>query len=780
MKRIIPILFAFISCTFLHAQQNPTKEKIAGSIADYFELDRESIHAHFDKSVFFTNEQIWFKGYAFNKKNDTPFFETTNVFATLYDDAGKQLDEQLLFSYLGAFSGNFKLSDKMSSGLYHIRFYTNWMNNFSENESSTYTVQVLNLSDTKMADYQSPDYSKINISIQPEGGNFVEGIVNNISIGVTDCNGRPIEAKEGKIVNSKGETAANFIVGKSGFGKVYLTPTDETYKVVFAIDNRTVEASLPKATMNGLALEVNNYALPGKTILKLRTHTRSLSSLAKKPLFIVISQNNRSNIIETGFVDQPEKELVITNDNLYKGVNAIRVIDADLRLLAERYVFEYPDIHSEVSFPMMNKENGNIKLYGISNFPNADISISVVPENSLATNSGNDICSDLLINPYFTTKAHEVSQLLNLQTKAKRYELDLFLLNQQTGKYSWQDILSGQSKPTYNFDIGLSVKGTINQPLPDPRKYRMQLSSPLSLINDFSAINEKNEFEFKNLVFGNLANFRFTLLKNPSVPTDMKFYHQILNRRRPFNKPLEIKPRECSENRMVPISLPQFGKDVVALENVDVVGKPKNELKYRNKYGNASLKGYKVTEMDNGDLLSFIRANGFNVTRSMGDVVITGRQVTTINGQQSSPDVYINGRQLTTFDELDYIRMFEVDEIYLNPNAIVPSIQNKMGVIRIYMKKMDFGNAKTQTQTFEIKEGFAKMIPFENVPLSSTKDKGFQDFGIIQWIPTVLTDDKGEFSFEIPRTGLKTVKIIIEGFTPDGRIISETKTIVVE
>jgi hypothetical protein len=107
---ILAIFILFTCPNLLHAQGiHPSKQKIADAFIRYFELDRESVHAHFDKSIFFTNEEIWFKGYVFNKKNDTPFFETTNVFAVLLDDNGKTVSEQLLFSYIGTFSGSFKL-----------------------------------------------------------------------------------------------------------------------------------------------------------------------------------------------------------------------------------------------------------------------------------------------------------------------------------------------------------------------------------------------------------------------------------------------------------------------------------------------------------------------------------------------------------------------------------------------------------------------------------------------------------------------------------------------
>lgn len=786
MKKIIPILFilSLFAGNKMQAQQaDSTKVKIANAIAGYFELDRESIHAHFDKKIFFSNEEIWFKGYAFNKKTGTPFFETTNVFAVLYDDKGKSMGEQLLFSYLGTFSGSFKLGPALPSGRYHIQFYTNWMNNFSENESAVYPVDVINVNENLLTDYDTPDYSKINIDFNPEGGNFIEGVVNNLGVRISDCNGNAIEAKQANIVDASGVAIKSFFIDKYGYGKVSITPTTESYKAVFTINDKTVEAPLPKVMSQGLAMEVNNYVIPGKTIVKLRTNQRSLPALSKKPLFLVIHQNNKSVIYDINFNNQDtEKEMVIINENLYPGINICRIIDSEMQQVAERIIYQMPVTKPEVSFSLMGKTNDTLKISGKSNFPYADISISVLPEHSLANNKNNDVFGSLGINPYLNQPINNAAYFLTEPTKAKKYELDLFLMNQKSGKYNWYDILMTPPKMTYDFDIGLAIKGTINQSLSDVKKYRIRLVSPHSLIDDYSEINQNNEFEFKNLVFGDASYMRFSLLKIPSIPTDMKFQQQVFNRKRSFNKPFQPSPAVCERPpmKLSQLDLPIFGKEVIILNDVEITGKAKGKLTYSKAFGNSNLRGYKVNPEDNTSLLLYISTNGFNVTNNMGRVSITGRVKMSFNAPQSSPEVYINGRSLLSFDELQDISMKDVDEIYLNPNALIPSMKGNMGVIKIYLRKMSTGAVKNLSQSTEIASGFAKIRPFENPIYSSTNNKGFQDFGVIQWIPTVLTDENGEFQFEIPPTGAKTITVYIEGFTPEGNFISETKTLSIE
>lgn len=777
MKRIYLLLAFLLVARVALAQNEDAKTRIANAFSKYFELDRENLHVQFDKTIFFTNETVWFKGYCFNKKEGKPFFETTNVFAVLYDGNGNALNEQLLFSYSGTFSGSFKLRSSMSSGFYYIRFYTNWMNNFPEDDAATYRLQIINENDTSVVEYPK-DFSKINITFFPEGGQLVANAINNIGILITDCDGNPTEATDARIVNSKGELMGNFLVGKNGCGKMYLSPTQgETYKALVTVNGKTFDAVLPPAG-NGLSIEVNNYAVAQKTIVKLRTNTFGAKILSGKALYLVAHQNEKATIFETAFSGNgTECELIIGSENLYPGPNIIRVIDGDMNELAQRIIFESRETDSGFFLSQTATDKG-FKIVGYSNYPNANLSVSVLPDQSLAAGE-NDIFSSFLTNPYVQRKFQGLSILLSGITKAKKYSLDLMLLNQPPSQYSWKNIMAGPAKINYDFDIGLTIKGSLNKPLSNPKKYRMLLSSPMSLINDYTEINEKNEFIYKNLVFADDANFRFTLLEIPSIPVPTSFLHQIQNRRRSYNKALTLPPIPCAPGIKIPLDAPQFGKDVIMLDNIELTQKKKSALKYESKYGNASLRGYKINEEYAGtDLINFIGSHGFNVSRNAGRISITGRGISSFNGPPPTPEVYLNGRRLISFDELDGINTDDVDEIYMNANTIIGSMNNNRGVIKIYMKELGYADAKSATKLVDSKEGFAPIGTFEPPLYISTNDQGFKNYGIIHWIPYVLTDDKGNFSFDIPKTDIKSVTVRIQGVAPDGKLISESRTIV--
>jgi hypothetical protein len=783
MIRNIPVLclfsalFATSICCFSQ-EKNAAKEKIAESISQYFDLDRESIHAHFDKDIFFSNESVWFKGYVYNKKNGTPFFETTNVYAVLYSDKGVRLDEQLIFCYDGTFMGNFKLGKAFDSGRYYIQFYTNWMNNFAEDESSVYPIDIISQDSGTFVNYISAQPASAKIMIHPEGGSFIEGVVNNIGIQIGDCNGNPLDVKEGQIIDGKGQVVKNFLVNKSGFAKVYLTPSRETYKAVINIAGTNVEAPLPKAETNGIAIEANNYAIPGKTLIKVRTNAKTLATIPEKALHIVIQQNNKSNIFSI-IIPEPtfEKELLIPNDNLYPGTNTIRIIDSNMNQWAERIIFEQPPYQSDLSVSLLGKTGDTISVSGKINIENANISVSVLPSRTAYKDAAFDLYASALINPYLKEPIKNTAYYINQSTKAKKYELDLALLNQPSSKYDWKDVQAGIPKKTYDFDIGLSIKGSLNKTIPDPKKYRIQLVSWPLLINEYSEIGDNNEFWFKNLVIADSSKVNLTLLKMPSIPVDMTFNHQITNRKRSFKHPFGTRTG-CSgiSERLAVDDIPQFSGDVIMLDELKITGKaPRDILKYGKDFGNANLRGIKISPANaNTTVLNFLNMHGFYAGTSGGQVFV-------YSGQRGrlSPEIYITGRQLLSFEELQGMVMDDIDEIYLNPHAIVPSMQGRAGIIKIYRKQNGDRNMKDPKKSILIADGFSKIETFENPLLTSTAGAGFEKYGAIDWMPMVLTDSQGNFKFNFIDSNQDAVKIVIEGIAPDGKMFSETKFLTV-
>lgn len=784
IHRILIPFFALSTMLSYSQNSNEDKEKIVKIINSYFELDRENIHLQFDKKIFLTDEKIWFKGYVFNRKTKTPFFTTTNVYATLYDGKGTKLAEKLLYGNNGSFSGNFELDDTFSSGKYYVQVYTNWMNNFIENEAATFEIDVIDKSNPSLKK-NTPDYSKINIEFFPEGGKIIESIKNNIGIKISDCNGKPFPITEGEILNSEGKLIQKFTINRFGYGKFQLPPDNKLYKASFTVNNQKVEEIIPAGESYGLAIETNNYILKDKTITKIRTNEKSLGKLAEKPLYFIVQQDDKSSIFDINFSNkQLEQTLIFSNENLYEGLNTIRIVDADMNQLAERFIFTYPKESLNLTLEVPKKANDSVSISGKINFPYNNVSISILPENTISINKETDIFGSLFINPYLNEAVIETAYYFNESLKTRFYEMDLLLLNQKTGKYKWTDIVAGPPKKNTEFEIGLTVKGTINQTLNAKNRPKIQLFSAKGGVNEFSEINQKNEFFFDNLVLGDSTWVNFTL-KDADKYVPIKLYPQVLNSKGRFLKPFVPKQKSCQPiMEQIQNEIPNFSKEVVYLDNVEVTGNVKKKLKYKNAAGNMNLRSFKISDTENNtyiDVLQFIQQNGFEVVNSGGQVGVYSKRTSSIQGGKSSPAVYIDNVQLMGFDRLVNMRMDEIDEIYLSPNAFIPSVRNNSGIIKIYLKTGPSSPAYKKTSyPFVIQQGFAEIDDYKNPSYVSTSDKGFQNFGTLGWFPTIMSQEDGSFQIQIPKMNQRKVKLLIEGFSVDGKLISEIRTVDLE
>ena len=767
--------------------QQSKKEEIAKKFEDYFLLERENIHAHFDKNVFLTGESVWFKGYVFHRKYNIPFFSCVNIFANLIDEKGTVLETKLLYGNLGDFTGNFKLDNSLKSGKYYIQFYTNWMNNFTEDESAVYDITVINEETGIPASLTKNAEAEINITLKPEG-NFISDCTNTIAVHVTGCDNIPLNIDKAIVLNNKGEETKEITLNKLGYGKFDISVNNSAdYTVQIELNGNKYSQPLPPIEAKGIIMDVNSYIMADKTIIKLKTNSFTYNDIKGKKYYVVINKDNKTSVIDFSFNDnQLEQTILLQNKDLFEGVNTLRILDTDLNEIGQRLFYIHPENTVNTDIKKTFDDNGTVEFKGKVNSGNMSLSVSVLPANTMSISEKEDIYGDFLLSPYIDGQVKTTAkQYFSDLSRTSKYELDLFLMC-QTSKYKWNNIKNNPPKQNYTFDIGLSLKGIINKKKSLKGHYVI-ISSFKGLLNERAYVTDNNEFYINNLIVPDSCSVSFSLVKPGQKPEPLKLTPQVSNNVRPFNKPYKPVKVSCinyTTDSDSEIALPKYNSQSVMLENININADASKKLKYARGSGNGLLRGYKISEDDATSffyLIDLIRYHGFDVNRTqMGGIEITGRTRNTFNGQPTTPMIYMNTWQLMSFDVLDGIQTTEVDELYINQHMPVPGVDNKMGMIKIYLKPGGgFKSKKKQTETaFLIKKGFEENKEFKNSEYLSTYDDiGFQNFGLIDWHPTIITDDKGEFSFSIPKLYSGKVKILIEGIAPDGKMVSEIKTV---
>lgn len=776
---------ALISITS-QAQNTLTKDNIALAFENYFDLDRENIYVHLDKNTFFTNETIWFKGYVYNKKLDVPSYATTNVHLQLLDESGTIIENQLLYSINGVFSGKIDLGKKFKSGHYYLQFYTNWMNNFAEDESFIQRIKIKSDDDKTIPLLEGINTEQINVEFFPEGGSFIANTSNILGVKITDANGLPLPNCSIEIVDENNQSIKSVVINNFGMGRFEITPINQNYKAVLLYNNEKKEYDLPHPTLSGISLELNNYAMEDKTSIKIKYNKEQESQYKNKTVYLVIQKNEKSNIIEVNLdTDTCKKEFIFSNDLFFNGINSVRIIDSQMNEIAQRLVYQFVKKESRSSFNVVFKNPEKIDISGSTNWNDACVSASFLPI-STKLSSNENIVTSLQINSYLNEKLNLKRDYFNEFNRAKKFEFDLMLMNQKTNKYSWQNIKNTIPKPFHDFEKGIKIRGVINSTSANLKKCRIQLKNVLSDVLSSTETIENKEFLFENTnVTDSLGVYCDLINKTDRYVESMNYNLFVINSHKKYNKNYQPKPYQFPKvkdpNLMYEIDMSWFDSKSILLKEVEIK-KEKNKLKRQNQSGNSYLRGYKV-DVDvapETDVLYFIEQNGFTVSRSVGAINITSRNRTSLRSSNATPIVFIDGRQLMDFEELFGLRMDDLDEIYISANAIVPSMNNNNGIIKIYRKQPDvvLPNSKSKMKT--ITGGFKTITVFNNAEYTSEFAAGFENFGLIYWSPWILTDENGNIKITIENKNHKKAKLIIEGFSMEGKLISEEKEVIIE
>jgi hypothetical protein len=286
LKPNAALLFLLLFCAKTFSQTSDSKQQIIQHLENYFALDRENIHLHLNKDIFLSEENIWFKGYAYNRRELLPFYSTSNVFVALYNQSGTLINQQLVYANMGAFEGVFKDLKMLPSGNYYIQTFTNWMNNFTEDESSVYPIKIINAKQPNFFDTSIINISSAIIEIHPEGGTLLNGVTNTVGIKLIDKFNNPIGNLIVELRDSKEQVISEIALNSNGMAKFIYIPNSNTFSLNAKVNDKTIKQNLPAPVVVGISIEVNNYALNNKALVKIKTNATTFANLKSKKFLL--------------------------------------------------------------------------------------------------------------------------------------------------------------------------------------------------------------------------------------------------------------------------------------------------------------------------------------------------------------------------------------------------------------------------------------------------------------------------------------------------------------
>ncbi len=792
IKKVIVPCFLLLNLNNLVYSQD---SDIENAISNYFSLERESLFLHLNKSTFIVGEEIWFKGYLFNRQLSIPAVASSNVYVGLYDKEGNQLLKNLYRSKDGYSKGSIAIDSTFKSGEYYIKGSTNWMRNFFEDDSFVQKIQILN----KKVVLQKNEEVQYDFQILPEGGHIINEIENNIGFKVIDQQGRGILIKEGLLIDQNNNVIQNFKSNAFGMGSFSFSPEkNTTYKVRAVLENgRQVETPMPAIKEKGISITINNSSR-SSAIISLKTNKNTLKDISKKNYQLLIHQEGKSKIIPLIF-NEAEVLISLKREDLFKGVNTVTLFDANKTPLLERLFFnnyqtEFPKVYA--SYQNSTKDSIEITLKVLSELQTPkNLSISVLPENTKSYTHRNNIFSTFLLKSYLKGFIENPGYYFINVDRKKEYDLDLLLLTQGWSRYNWDVVFNNPPVKRFEFENGITLKGRFS----DPKLHKYlgfyiskSRNHPSGLFN-----LEGATFEVPNFFIEKDEEIQIALEKKNNEFIPSKVATQLI-----WNKSKDqIIPFIFTSNTYnLTQDISSYTDDnTIFLNEVEV---QENQKSLRNSSFNSrnDIVVTQETVTKFPQVLDIIRSKGFIVDdhTDLGKVAILSRNIQSIsqtnslsisseedvinaigNNSSQAPTLFYNGTILRDFDFLYKLNTQEIERIVINKTGYGEGSRGAGGVIKIWGRTtpLNASAKKKALSLIDASEGFTPSKKFYNPQYINYTNPVFKFYGTIHWIPEIITNNDGTVVFKVANTALKNISFYVEGMGKDGSLVAAIKSI---
>ncbi|WP_333810234.1 hypothetical protein [Flavobacterium sp.] len=754
--------------------QSINKEKIAQSLDNYYQFERENIHLHLNKTSFLSGETIWFKGYIFDKKTNSPNTGTTNVYVSMYNAEKKEIFTQLFFASNGSLDGQLTLSKNIESGIYYLHIYTNFMNNFNEDESTYQEIEILNPNQiNSQKTYNKTDFS---ISINYEGGNLISDCDNNVVVRIKDCQGKGIKLNNIKVFDEKQNNITSFSTNDFGYGKFILPKVkNENYSIVSNNNSINFVEKLPKPNLDGFNLILDNITGDAYT-LEIRTNPNILKKYENEELFLLIQKDRATRFITFKIQKNTIAKFTLDKKNFFEGINTLRLIDKNLNQISERIIYKKENSTDAISGINYVKSNDSIKITGKIINPNSLLSVSVLPKSKTQNNFQNSIIKTLCFDNYLTNKID--FELLNPKTSVP--DFDLFLIA-NSSKYNWQSILNQPPTNKYEFETGIDLLIKPNNTNSSKATNQLKIFTTNG-ISETASINQESEYVFKNILALDSLAIHYKFPEKPDLANKISITHILKKNKSKFIKLDSVLFSKCE------ISFSDTNNNftytnseikTTELNDVEVVKNVKEKLQYANFPSTRGAKPYKVTEIVSDtykDVLSFIASHEYDVQVENGRTVILTRNKRSFLGNRY-PLVFLDNTRVDNINDLVNLRLINVEEIYINNKGAGMGNEGMNGVISIFTKKSGTVIAQPEAKKsnyFYIKEGFKNVLSYsDTIELAKQSSAVFKEFGTIDFSRTLEAKPDGTFEYRIPIFNQKDILLNIQGIDDKGQLYNQ-------
>jgi hypothetical protein len=467
---------------------------------------QERVYLHLDRQSYWANEDIWFKAYVKN----SPINEG-NLYIEIINASGDVVNKNIAWVQNGLAYGDFHLADTLSSGVYQIRAYTNWMRNFDDVWFFRKDLVIWNPRDKKIgAESQKLRQSDIDLQFFPEGGTFIAGVKNRVAFKATDKQGKGIDF-EGTITDDSGNKVVEIKSAYKGIGSFVIQPESGkkyTAEVVFA-GNVEKQTDLPKPENEGVLLSVNALDAAKITV-------QVIEKTSKQESYFLVAQSSGEIFYHTQITAaNGTSTLELEKTKLPGGILKFTLFNSNLVPVCERLVFNNQvDVVNLVIKPDKPeyKQREKIKI-GVAAITSggepceANLSMSVynVTAQLKEDEYANNIFTHFLISSELKGNIENPAYYFKDDSLTTQLALDNLMLTHGYREFEWKAILEDDfPEITFQPEPSIEIKGRVisantNKPVAGGKVTMMTLKSLLNVSQQET--DSLGQFVFSELYF---------------------------------------------------------------------------------------------------------------------------------------------------------------------------------------------------------------------------------------------------------------------------------------
>lgn len=444
LSKLLTILFFF---TIIFSFKS--KAQVFDSLFNIYEEDfpHEKIHIHFDRTMYNTGETIFYKLYVMSGL-EWPS-TSRNVYVSWYDNNGNYIKQTAAPLYQSSAKGSFDVPANYKGNFLKAKAYTRWM----LNDDSVFLYEKdIPINNGVASKAKNSIVPKTRVDVFPEGGTFVQGLINKITFKATNNFGTPVFIK-GFLVNDKNKVLDTLKVLHDGMGTFKLRPIEgEKYQLNWTDENGIKGTSpIAAASKEGAILKISMdnekaYAQVERTLGV---------PLNFKHMRLLVHQNQHLlYTVEFKGEERQVQKVALPIEELLTGVVQFTLFTKDWLPIAERIVMVNNRLHEfnanlNVGIANINKRGKNVLEIIIKDTAATNMSISIT-DASVVMPEQQTIYSDFLLSGDIKGKVYNPAYYFTSDADSVTAHLDLVMLTNGWRRFDWAKMKAG-ILPTLNY-----------------------------------------------------------------------------------------------------------------------------------------------------------------------------------------------------------------------------------------------------------------------------------------------------------------------------------------